>query len=150
MKKYMLLNIVIKLAIGSVLIVALVIANKMIDELPTEVIKFGVPAVIILTLLLIVRFCLYIRAYSSEFTDKYVMVSSGIITKKVAYYPVDRIQNVELSQNAIELVSSLCEIKVTNAGVTASIKYIDINVGKEHQSEFNKEHNLSKQKDELN
>ena len=81
-------------------------------------VMIGVTVLIIgLTLIFSV---LYVKAFSYEFTDKFIIIRYGVLTKTKTTIPYSRIQNVAIYQNIRDRILKIYKIKIETAGSSAA------------------------------
>ncbi|WP_457557167.1 PH domain-containing protein [Candidatus Harpocratesius sp.] len=63
---------------------------------------------------------LYVKNFSYEFTEKFIIIRYGVLTKTKTTIPYSRIQNVAIYQNIRDRILKLYKVKIETAGSSAA------------------------------
>ncbi|WOO87992.1 PH domain-containing protein [Mollicutes bacterium LVI A0039] len=149
MKKYIVIKTLIKTLICAVPIIIVFAMSKMLSPFPENAITIVASVAIVYLVTSSIYFIYYIKQYNYDFSNKRLAVHQGILTKTSEYFPVDTIQNIEFSQTVIERMCNICDLRVTNAGISGTIKYVSLDVGKKICDDFHDDYQLNESNDEL-
>ena len=80
----------------------------------------GITGLLVLLLLMVVVYSLYetayVRAYEYRLDGDTIDIKSGVLSKREREIPFERIQNVDIAQNAIQRALGIAEVRLETAG----------------------------------
>ncbi len=75
-----------------------------------------IPLMPIAAILIYIWSIAYVRSYHFQFTEDRIIVTRGVISKRTAHIPYEKIQNLVIGQSMIERLAGVYSISVETAG----------------------------------
>lgn len=85
--------------------------------------------------------CVYYRRFTYEVTPDTIDICSGVVSRRTREIPIGRIQNVDISRNAVSRALSIAEVRLETAGgsgAEAQLRYVGEAEARRLQSEISR------------
>ena len=96
-----------------------------------------VPILVVVLAYVIIAPQIFFRRYKYILTSDKIDVRRGIIIVRRTVVPIERIHQVEVTRGPINNLLKLADVKITTAGGTATIQFLDIPVANNIAEELN-------------
>ncbi len=126
-KTYVIIVTLIKTIISTLIIIAsVVIINIYFNDVYKNIFLYITLGVLGLAYFILLASFLNLLSYQFKVDDDTLYVYHGVITRKVEYYPIRRIQHIVYNQNVLGKVYNIASVDVVTGGGAGHIKVIEL------------------------